>query len=112
MARLPNAQKAIVEAEKLHGYILSSTHPLGRFKATFFKNFGYSSENWEDFEKRLRELILSNEVSKVEESPFGKKFIVEGGLIGPSGRTVQIISVWVILKGESMPRFVTVYPGS
>lgn len=112
MARLPNVQEAIVDAVKLYGYILSSTHPLGRFKATFFMKLGYSSENWKEFERHLRQMIISNEVTKVEESRFGQKFIVEGDLKGPSGETVQIVSVWVILRGENIPRLVTVYPRS
>ena len=111
MAKLPYAERAIVDAEKLKGYVLSSSHPVGRFKAAIFRKFGYSIENWEIFERNLRELILSKEVTKIEESQFGQKFIVEGPLEGPSGETMQVVSVWVILKGESLRRFVTVYPG-
>lgn len=71
------------------------------------RKLGYSAENWEAFERHLRGLILSNDATKVEESPFGQKFVVEG----PLGDTVQIITVRIILKAESIPRFVTVYPG-
>lgn len=111
MAKLPNAEKAIIDAEKLQGYVLSFAHPVGRFKAAFFQKPGYSSENWKVFERCLRELILSQDVTKVEESRYGRKFIVEGSIVSPSGETVQIVSVWVILKEESIPRFVTAYPG-
>ena len=111
MARLPNAEKAIVDADKLRNCILSSTHPVGRFKATFFRELGYSAENWGMFERHLREQILFQNVTKVEESRFGRKFIIEGPLAGPAGKTVQIVTVWVILKGENSPRFVTAYPG-
>lgn len=111
MARLPNAERAIIDVEKLRGYVLSSANPLGRFKAAFFRKLGYSAENWEAFERHLRGLILSEDATKVEESPFGQKFVVEGPLVGPLGDTVQIITVRIILKGESIPRFVTVYPG-
>jgi len=111
LARLPNAEKAIIEAEKLRGYVLSFTHPVGRFKAAFFHRLGYSAENWEAFEQSLRELILSEDVTEAEESQYGQKFIVEGPVTGFSGKTVQIVTVWVILKEESIPRFVTAYPG-
>ncbi len=111
MARLPNAIKAIIETEKLRGYILSSTHPVGRFKAAIFRRLGYSTENWEVFERSLRELILTQDASEAEESRYGKKYIVEGLLVGPSGGTMQIVTVWVILKGENIPRFITAYPG-
>jgi hypothetical protein len=111
LARLPNAERAIIEADKLRGYVLSSAHPVGRFKAAFFQRLGYSAENWEAFEWSLRELILSQDVAQVEESQYGQKFIVEGPFKGSSGETVQIVTVWVILEGESTPRFITAYPG-
>ncbi|MDD5702529.1 MAG: hypothetical protein PHU23_10840 [Dehalococcoidales bacterium] len=111
MTRLPNAEKAIIEAEKIRDYILSPTHPVGQFKAAVFQKLGYSYENWEDFEQVLRKFILSYDAQEVEETRFGMKFIVEGSLAGPSGRAMQIITVWVILKGEAIPRFVTAYPG-
>ncbi|MDA0988638.1 MAG: hypothetical protein O2783_05835 [Chloroflexi bacterium] len=111
MAILPNAENAIVDAQKLRGYVLSTAHPAGRFKAAFFARFGYSDGNWEDFERDLRGLILSTDVIRVEESRYGQKFVVEGSLTGPSGVTVQVVSVWVIVRGETVPRFVTVYPG-
>ena len=111
LARLPNAEKAIIEAKKLSGYILSSTHPVGRFKAAFFRRLGYSAENWEAFELSLRDLIITQDALELEESRYGKKYIVEGSFAGPSGSTMQIITVWVILKGESAPRFITTYPG-
>ncbi len=111
MAILPSAERAIIDAEKLYGYILSFDHPVGRFKAAFFRRLGYSAENWEAFERYLRELILSQDATKVEESRYGQKYTVEGPLADSSGETVQIVTVWVILKGEDVPRFVTAYPG-
>ena len=111
MARVPNAERAIIDDEKLRSYILSSAHPVGRFKAAFFQKLGYSAENREVLERHLREQILSQEVTRVEESRYGQKFIVEGTLASPGGEAVQIVTVWVILKGENIPRFITAYPG-
>jgi len=111
LAKLPNVERAIIDADKLRNYLLSSAHPVGQFKAVFFQQMGYSPENWEVLEQHLRERILSQDVTKVEESSYGQKFIIEGPLAGPAGETVQIVTVWVILKGESIPRFVTAYPG-
>lgn len=111
MAKLPNAERAIIDAEKLRDYVLSSVHPVGRFKAAFFREIGHSAEDWQMFERDWREQFLSRAVTKVEESRYGQKFVIEGPLMGPAGETVQIVTVWVILKGESIPRFVTAYPG-
>jgi len=111
LARVPNAEKAIIDANKLHGYVLSSVHPIGRFKAAFFQKLGYSAEDWESFERQLRELLASTDAAVVEGSQYGQKFVVEGLLIDPGGEPVQIVTVWVILRGEDVPRFVTAYPG-
>ena len=34
--KLKNAQRAVIDPAKLHSYLLSATHPVGRFKAAFF----------------------------------------------------------------------------
>jgi hypothetical protein len=111
LAKLPNADKAVIDSEKIRGYVLSSTHPVGRFKAAFFGRFGYSAEKWMEFEQRLRELILSQDVAAVEETQYGRKYVVEGSLGTPSGQAVKVVTVWVILKRQGIPRLVTVYPG-
>ena len=108
--KVPNAENAIIDPQKLVNYILSTAHPLGRFKAGFFSRLGYSSEEWQQFERHLREQVLTQDVTAVETSRYGQKFIIEGALTGPTGETVQIIAVWVILDGETVPRFVTAYP--
>ncbi|MDP2931434.1 MAG: hypothetical protein Q8O05_02905 [Chloroflexota bacterium] len=111
MAKLPNAENAIIDAEKLQDYVLSSSHPIGRFKAAFFRQMGYSAGDWQMFELHLRQQILTREVIKVEETHHGQKFVIEGPMTGPAGKTMQIVTVWVILKGAGIPRFVTAYPG-
>jgi len=111
MAKLPNAEKAIIETEKLRSYILSSVHPVGRFKAAFFQRMGYSADNWEAFEEAIRDLISVQDVSKSEMSQYGNKFVVEGPLIGLLGDPVQIVTVWIILNGEEVPQFISAYPG-
>jgi hypothetical protein len=47
---IPNADRAVIEAAKLHDYLLSRTHPVGRFKAAFFHALGYSADNWRQLE--------------------------------------------------------------
>lgn len=87
------------------------SRPIYTPTTVFFQQMGYSPENWEVFEQHLRKQILSQDVTKVEESSYGQKFIIKGPLADPAGETMQIVTVWVILKGESIPRFVTAYPG-
>ena len=100
-----------INSEKLRDYILSPIHPIGRFKAAFFKKLGYSAKNWKILEQDLRNQILPEDVMKVKETQYGQKFIIKGFLTGPAKKTVQIITVLVIIKGKDIPKFITAYPG-
>jgi hypothetical protein len=106
---LLNAAPAIVSADKLRDYLLSSAHPIGRYKSTFFRSLGYAQEQWQVLERDLR-AVLSNEAHVSGATEYGQKFTVRGVLSGPNGRTAAIVSVWIILSGEQAPRFVTAYP--
>lgn len=53
---LPNADRAIVDPAKVRDYLLSASHPVGRFKAAFFLSLGYSEDRWEVWMLRTGEL--------------------------------------------------------
>ena len=108
--KLPNYENAIVSEAKITGYLLSIKHRDGRSKAEFFAQLGFMADAWEKFAKALLQHAAENEVAKVEDSPFGKRYIVEGKLFGSGGKTAVVRSVWFIETGEHIPRFVTAYP--
>lgn len=54
---------------------------------------------------------MSQDVASVEETPYGRKYVVEGPVETPSGKMLELLRVWVILKEQRLPRFVTAYPG-
>ena len=109
--RLPNFDKAVIDPEKLRDYLLSPSHPVGRFKAAFFAALGYSQENWQQFEVDLRRQHLPKSVVRGRETSYGKKYEIHGRIEGPAGRAEEIVSVWIVLADEEIPRFVTAYPG-
>lgn len=109
---LPHAEQAIVEPRKIRDYLLSSTHPLGRFKAVFFQALGYSSRDWGALVRDLRRHAVSGTVSSSQAIPHGKKYRVTGTLTGPGGKQADVVSIWIILEGEDAPRFVTAFPGA
>jgi hypothetical protein len=108
--KLPNADKAIIPPEKLRDYVLSFLHPVGKFKAMYFRSLGYTSENWEYLEADIR-TILDNPAQVKEQTKYGQKFEVRGCITGPANRTVEIVTAWMILNDETIPRFITAYPG-
>ena len=100
---------AAISSGKLRDYLLSPTHPIGRYKATFFRALGYEQSSWEILESDLRSM-LSAEAERSEVTIYGRKFEVRGTIVGPNGRSARLAAVWIILVGEAVPRFVTAFP--
>lgn len=108
--KLPHLDQVSVPQSKIVDYLLSPTHPEGRSKALFFARFGFTLEACDFLADALRRHAAEHEVAKEETSPFGTRYVVEGILRTPSGRTPRIRAVWFIDGGANVPRFVTAYP--
>ena len=62
MTRIPNGDRALVENEKLTGYILNPAHPTGRHKARVFAaSLGLTVQHAEDLAQALRAAAASSE---------------------------------------------------
>jgi hypothetical protein len=107
---LPNAHLAAIEAEKVRHYLLSPEHPVGRFKARFFSALGYTRNDWPQLQGDLLALARSGAAEPGRSSPYGQKYDIHGRLQTPSGASVGIVAVWIILNGEESQRFVTAFP--
>ena len=108
--KLPNGEHAIIDERKVREYLLSPSHPVGRFKLKFFAGIGFGPDSWRRFIVALAELAEKGEARIAEEGEFGRKYSVSGGLVGPRGRTVSVVSIWICEPGSDKPRLVTVYP--
>ena len=108
--KILNAHRAVIEPVKLHGYLLSGSHSVGRLKARFFVALGYSSAQWPRLEADLRTQHLSQDATPVERTPHGQKYEIRATLVGPSGRSAGVVSCWIVRPREDFPRFVTAYP--
>jgi hypothetical protein len=106
----PNASGAIAEPAKVRDYLLSATHPVGRFKSVVFFALGYTQQDW----TRLRDDLLSHAVAGEalpgDLGPYGRKYTVSGTLTGPNGRSSSLRAVWLLETEASAPRLVTAYP--
>ena len=108
--KLPKTEQAAMRREKIVDYLLSPTHRSGRGKAEFFTLFGFSREDWETLASALRNHAATHEVAKIESSPFGTRYIVEGEIVSPDGRNPLVRVIWFVETGEEVPRLVTAYP--
>lgn len=109
--RIPGAEFAIVDAEKVRDYLVSTTHPVGKFKAVFFAALGYTEANWSALQRDLQGTATADVAVQGRLSRFGSKYEVSATLLGPSGRAAMVVTVWIVRHGETVPRFVTAYPG-
>jgi hypothetical protein len=106
---LPNSSKAVIAPEKLRDYLLSPIHPIGRYKALFFRTLGYDQTSWQQLETDLLS-FASLPAEPLESTEYGPKYAIIGPLTGLNGRVAEIVTVWIILAGTDVPRFVTAYP--
>jgi len=107
--RIPAADQALIAIEKLVDYLLNVDHPDGGTKARVFAHAGFSVERPEEFEQALREQHLTRDARPGKDSPFGNKYEITAFLKGPSGE-VLVTSVWMVRRGEVIPRLITVVP--
>ncbi|HWC76433.1 MAG TPA: hypothetical protein VG778_03175, partial [Blastocatellia bacterium] len=108
--KLPNAENAVVEREKITDYLLNPAHRYGASKARFFGAFGFCADEWWRLAEALLELALDNDVAKVQETGFGPRYEVEGTLSVPDGRRPRVRTVWQLDHGAVAPRLITAYP--
>jgi hypothetical protein len=108
--KLPNYEDAIIPQAKITEYLLSFTHRDGRSKANFFHRFGFSIAEWKTLATALQQHAAENPVTKTEPSRFGTRYVIDGIIRTPDGRTPTIRAVWFVDQGGRAPRFATAYP--
>ena len=108
---IPNLEKAVIERSKLSDYLLSEVHPVGRYKAVFFRALGFESEHWLLLREILLRATLENLAELGQPSPFGQKYLVKANILGLNGRQARVNIVWIVEPEGLVPRLVSVYPG-
>ncbi|MBI3462857.1 MAG: hypothetical protein HY000_07320 [Planctomycetes bacterium] len=101
---------SIVPKEKIVSYLLNSAHPDGASKAQFFAALGCNAEYWQVLADALRKVPSLHDVTATVESVHGVKYIVDGRIETPAGRSPWVRTVWIVDHGQTAPRLVTAYP--
>jgi hypothetical protein len=107
---LPGRDEVVVSERKVRNYLLSSTHPVGRYKAAWLISLGFSAATWRKLVESLENHAAACELAADERSAFGIRYVLEGPLMTPDGRNPPARSVWFIEEGSDRLRFVTLYP--
>ncbi len=108
--KLPNAEKAIVEREKVGDYLLNAAHPDNGGKAAFFEELGFRHAEPETLVTALQELVRQAEVTQTATSPHGQKYVIVGQIKSPVGKSANVQTIWIVDKGWDVARLVTAYP--
>src|SRR5262245_5908994 len=107
---LPNADDVEIAKEKITHYLLNPLHPDGAGKAAFYTGMGFKVEGWDVLAAAFQQLAASCPIAKEVNSPHGTKYVVDGTLTTPCGKTPVVRTVWIIDHGAETPRLVTAYP--
>jgi hypothetical protein len=83
--KLPNADQAIIEREKVADYLLNSGHFDNGGKVPYFVASGFLRDAWKVFAETLRNLTMAADFTKWQNSPHGIKYIFDGEIVTPAG---------------------------
>ena len=83
--KLPEADRARIDQEKLTAYLLSTTHSAAKAKARFFRSHGFDESNADWLAAGLGEIARNEQVTKSAVSDFGMKYVADGPLKTPMG---------------------------
>lgn len=107
--KLLNADRAVIEIEKLRGYCLSATHPRGKHKArVFVAALGITADDAEELKQAILSAVMIEEAMSTERDEYGQRFVVDFSM-KRRGKEAAIRSSWIIRRGEDYPRFTSCY---
>jgi hypothetical protein len=104
--RLP--ADSIIATSKLREYLLI---PKARNdKSRWLGHAGYLLENWLQLERDLRQQILTLDAEFDGRNSFGEVFRIRGTMIGPNGRALRVVTIWMMEHSTGLTKFITMYP--
>jgi hypothetical protein len=107
---IPNAEKAVVDIRKLHGYCLNPAHDDGKHKARLFGSIlGMTADNAEELRQILLEVVQSHEAQLGRRDEFGQRYTLDF-TIEWQDRSAALRSGWIIEHNSEIPRLTTCYP--
>ncbi|MBD0326235.1 MAG: hypothetical protein ICV68_07385 [Pyrinomonadaceae bacterium] len=111
--KLPNAERAVIDLEKLRDYSLNPNHPKGKHKArVFLAALGLKADDAERLRGMIMEAILISEAKAQQPTIYGQRFVVDFYVTGFDkfvATTVTVRSAWIIRNGEDFPRLTSCF---
>jgi len=98
----------IISEETLREYLLARRNEDD--KSGFLALAGYDLTFWHLLETDMRQLIHDQDAELLRKTPYGEMYKITGRLIGPNGRALNIVTIWITLSETGETRFVTLFP--
>ena len=107
--KLPNFEQAEIAEAKILVYLLNEAHQSNKGKAAFFLGFGFTLAAWHALADAFRQQAAENDITTTLATEHGIKYVIEGTIKTPDGRTPNIRTVWVVETNSNIPKLVTAY---
>lgn len=107
--KLPNAEFALIDLNKLQNYSLNTQHDRGKHKARLFAAIlGLTSDNAETLQSLILEAIKISEAVPTISDEHGQRYIVDFPVTRHQN-TATVRTAWIIRSTEDFPRLVSCY---
>ena len=101
--RVPNAERAVVEIEKLRDYCLNPDHWRGKHKArVFLSSCGLTAEHADNLRDSLLHAALNLEAELGEADDYAQRYVIGLEVTGPTG-TAPVRSAWSSATKRTFP---------
>lgn len=101
------ARDSQIAREKITRYLLNPRDEDDKSK--FLAQAGYTAAHADKLLEDLRGLLVQ-EAELIHTTEYGDKFRIRGTLIGPNGRQLRVVSIWMIEEATGLTKFVTLIP--
>ena len=64
----------------------------------------------EQLAQDIRDQLLWLEAEFEEKTEYGDVYSITGSLIGPNGREIRVMSIWMVESVTNETKFITLYP--
>jgi ADP-ribose pyrophosphatase YjhB (NUDIX family) len=101
-------EDAVIPEEKITRYLLV---PRDRNdKSKYLAQVGFGLDHPEDLEVAIRRQIQEADATESRVNEYGTFYEVVGELVGPSGESLSVVTIWLRRQVDDVFQFVTLKP--
>jgi hypothetical protein len=107
--KLPGAERAYVDINKVRDYCLGSFHPEGRHKARVFRSaLDLSAKDAEFLRRAILNAVVKADAVRGKSDAHGSRYVMDFE-VERRARHAMIRTVWIVRRNEEFPCLLTCY---